>query len=143
MDGVLFRCRVRGTAREGYRVRLSLNWAFARRADLILTESELVCGDWAVPYAEVEDAVLVGVPVGGGLGEQKRLIVRGRGRVYQFILPFVSVWSWKAAADPFWDGPLPFPVRRVTGGIERRSEATFFFVTIGVLLLIHWLVFVR
>jgi hypothetical protein len=86
-----------------------------------------MCGDWQVPYAEIEDAVLISIPAWGGPGEQRRLIVRGRGKVYQFVLPRASVWSWKAAVDPFWDGPLPFPVRRVPGEIERRSILLTYF----------------
>ena len=72
MDGVLFRCRVRGTTREGYRIRLSLNWAFARRADLILTDTALVCGDWIIPYAEIEKAY--GMRGQGPIGPNEALV---------------------------------------------------------------------
>ncbi len=116
MDDVLFRCRVRGTTREGDRVRLSLNWGLARWADLVLTDSDLVFGNWRLPYAEIEDAVLIRLGV-----VWWRLIGRGQGAVYQFILPPASLWSWQATVDPFWDGPLPFPLRRVTGRFERGS----------------------
>jgi hypothetical protein len=134
MDGVLFRCRVRGTTREGDRVRLSLNWIFARRAYLVLTGTALVCGDWVIPYAEIEDAVLV------SLGAHWRLIVRGREKVYQFIIPPITFWSTKPAIDPFWDGPLPFPLRRLTGHIEPRSQVLGFLACLGVLLVALWLV---
>jgi hypothetical protein len=120
MDCVLFRHRVRGTTREGDRVRLSLSWALARRADLVLTETELAWGDWRVPYAEIEDAVLVCL---GSIWW--RLIVRGRGAVYQFLLPPASLWTWRATVDPIWNGPLPFPLRRVRGRFEWRSVAVW------------------
>lgn len=126
---MFFRCRVRGTTREGDRVRLSLNWALAGWSDFAVTESALVWRGHQIPYAAIEDAMLVRVPIPQGFGAQKRLIVRAHGEVYQFVLPFVSVWSWNAAADPFWDGPLPFPVRRV----ERELDTS-----LALLLLVLW-----
>ena len=126
MNDVLFRCRVRGTDREGDRVRMSLNWAFAQRAELILTGSALVFANWAVSYAEIEDAALVCIP-----RTWWRLIVRGRGTVYQFLLPPADIWTWEATLDPFWNGPLPFPVRRVAGRLERRSVVLTFLALFG------------
>jgi hypothetical protein len=108
---------------------LSFNWALAWWSDLVLTESALVWRGCSIPYDEIEDAVLVTIPVPHGFGEQKRLIVWAQGEVYQFILPFASVWSWKAAADPFWDGPLPFPARRVEGKLD---------TSLALLLLVLW-----
>jgi hypothetical protein len=135
VNDVLFRCRVRGTNREGERIRLSLNFAFARRADLILTDTELVWGDWSIPYAEIEDAVLVSL----GSSVWFRLIVRGRGQVYQFLLPPASRWTWEAKPDPFWDGPLPFPLRRVAGQIELGSVLLVFVLSSGLLLALWFL----
>jgi hypothetical protein len=132
-DGVLFRCRVRGTAREGDRIRLSLNWTFSRRADLVLTDSELTWGSWSIPYTEIEDAVLVRM---GALWW--RLIVRGRGKTYQFILPPASIWTWDAKVDTFWDGPLPFSLRRVDGVLEPRSRALIALAALVALAIALW-----
>jgi hypothetical protein len=140
VDDVLFRCRVRGTTREGDRVRVSPNWAFARRDDLILTSSEMRCGDWSIPYAEIDDGLLVSIPLRWGLGEQRRLLVSGRGKVYQFILPVVSIWKWKLEVDPFWDAQLPFPVRREKRAYELRSVVLLIMVY---LMLTLWLALSR
>jgi hypothetical protein len=107
---------VRGTNREGERVRLSLNWAFARRADLILTDSALIWGDWLIPYTEIEDATLIRL---GAIWW--RLIVSGHGEVYQFLLPPASRWTWEAKVNSFWDGPLPFSLRQSDGRLEGGS----------------------
>src|SRR5260370_1284121 len=120
MVDTLFRCRARATTREGARIRLSLNWALARRSMLTPGPSQLVFGDWTMPYSEIEDAVLVTIPVGGGEG--RRLIICWRGRTYQFCLPSSSFWPWQSPPDSLGDGPLPFPARREVGRLEPRSS---------------------
>ena len=110
MSKTLFECRTKATCREGDRIRFSLNWAFARRAKLVLTEDALVCGDWRIPYAEMDDAVLLSIPT--WFGTARNLMVWWRGSVYQFQLKSESIW--RMIVHPFWDGPLPFPVRRET-----------------------------
>jgi hypothetical protein len=108
MSDTLFRTRTKATDREGERIRSSLNWLVARRAELVVGPDGLTCGDWRLPYAEFESATLVTIPT--RLGDARTLIVRCRGRAYQFQLPTQSVW--RMAVHPFWDGPLPFPVVR-------------------------------
>ena len=89
-----------------------MNWVFAHWARLIVTASELRCGNWSIPYAEVEDAELVTAATDRGVNT-RRLIFGYRGRTYQFVLnPF------RFSPDPFWDASLPFPVRRENRPIE-------------------------
>jgi hypothetical protein len=114
MPEIIFRCRTKATCREEGRLRFSLNWAFARRAKLVLTDKELVCGDWRIPYSEIEDASLVTVPT--LFGPARNLMVRWRGRTYQFQLKSESLW--RMVIHPFWDGPLPFQVHREVRSIE-------------------------
>jgi hypothetical protein len=108
MAETIFQCRTKATWREGSQIRWSLNWALARRGNLVLTDTEFVCGNWRIPYAEIEEAVLVSIPT--LFGTARNLLVMWQGRVYQFQLKSVS--SWRMKTHPFWDGPLPFPVRR-------------------------------
>jgi hypothetical protein len=111
-ESVLFKGWVRATDREGRRVRVSLNWVVARWTRLIVTPSELRCGNWSIPCSDVEDAEVVTVATGRGVNT-RRLILGYRGRTYQFVLnPF------RLSVDPFWDGPLPFSVRRESHPIE-------------------------
>src|SRR5262245_42024383 len=103
VEQVLFRGWVRATNREDRRVRASLNWAISRWARLIVTPSELRCGNWSIPCADVEGAELVAFTTDRGVNT-RRLILSCRGRTYQFVLN-----PLRLSVDPFWDGPLPFP----------------------------------
>jgi hypothetical protein len=114
MPGAIFQCRTKATWQERDRIRFSIHWAFARRAKLALMTEELVCGDWRIPYTEIEDATLVSVPT--LFGPARNLMVWWQGRVYQFQLKSES-W-WRMVIHPFWDGPLPFRVRREVRHIE-------------------------
>jgi hypothetical protein len=115
MTGTVFECRTKATNREGNHIRFSWNWAFARRSKLVLTDESLICGDWTIPYQEIEDAILVSVRF---LGWARTLFVRWGGKTYQFQLKSES-W-WRQIIHPFWDGPLPFSVRRETRRFEHR-----------------------
>src|SRR5262249_44742989 len=95
--------------------RFSLNWAWARRAYLLVTETALTCGDWRIPYEEIEATSLVIVPF--GFEKFRVLMVRWQGRTNQFRIPSESIW--RIVNHPFWDSPLPFPVKRKEGAIER------------------------
>src|SRR5262245_9678677 len=117
MSDVIFRTRTKATDREGERLRSSLNWLFARRAALVLGPDALTCGDWHLPYAEFESATLVTIPT--PFGAARTLMIRGRGRTYQFQLRSESVW--RVVTHPFWDGPLPFPVSREVRRVEPPS----------------------
>ncbi len=144
MDEVLFQCRARGTTREDYRVRISLNWVFCWWTDLILTDTKLVFGSWSIPYEDIEDAAIVSVSSWGvawvGTVQQGRLIVATREHVYQFLLPFKSAWEWAPVIDPYWGGPLPFPVRRISQAISRRPVDLFFIGILGVWLIAELLI---
>lgn len=128
MEDVLFRCRAQGTTKEGSRVRMSPRWGFAQRGDLILTTSAVVFDRWRIPYTEIEDATLVRLGV-----IWWRLIVRGRETVYQFVLRPASLWTLQATVDPFWGGPLPFPMRQVRGRLERGSVMLWFMLPVVLL----------
>jgi hypothetical protein len=89
-----------GDKAEGDGVRHSLNWASARRGILEIRSDALACGNWVIPYTEIEDAVLCSARqmlIPGYV-----LLIRSRGFVYQFGL------NW----GRFWSRELPFPVRR-------------------------------
>src|SRR5262249_60296041 len=103
MPETIFQCGTKATWREGNRISFSLNWAFARRAKLVLTDTELVCGDWHIPYAEIEDAALLGIPTLWGTA--RNLMVRWQGRIYQVQLKSQSLWRMEAHA--FGDGRVP------------------------------------
>jgi hypothetical protein len=96
MSEIIRRFKTKATDKEGDRVRFSLIWAWARRADLVLTTDALICGDWRIPYTEIDEAVVVAVGLvpGGRVGHLLR--VRHRGRTYQF----------QSKPDSYWRGSL-------------------------------------
>jgi hypothetical protein len=113
MGRVIFTCKTKATDREGDRLRWSLNWAFARRDELHVTDEAIQCGAWTIPYAVIDDAVLLVIPTGFGIAYNLR--VKSRGETYHFQLRSTSAWRW--TLDPFWLGATPFPIRRETAGI--------------------------
>jgi hypothetical protein len=109
MSEILFQCRTKATWREGDRIRPSIHWLFARRANLVLTDEAMICGDWQIPYHEIRDAALVKVMP--PLALSYRLVIWWNDRVYQFLLPSASWWG--VTLPSFWKGALPFPMRRL------------------------------
>lgn len=113
MIEVVYRCKIKATDREGDHLRRSLNWAFARRGELRLTDRAIECGDWTIPYEEFDDAVLLALPT--RFGTSYNLRVKSRGKTYHFQLRSTSTWRW--TLDSFWLGTTPFPIRRETARI--------------------------
>lgn len=100
MSQLLHRCMTKATIAEGDDIRHSLNWLVSRRGILKVYDDRLECGDWDIPYSDIEEAVLF----------QTRqmfipcyvLRVRTNNRIYQFGLN----------PGKYWASELPFPVRR-------------------------------
>lgn len=105
MGDMLHRCMTKATIAEGNDLRHSLNWALSRRAFLKVYPDRLECGDWIIPYHEMNEAILF---------RTRQLFipccvlrVKARGRIYQFGLN----------PGRFWAGELPFPTRRETASL--------------------------
>ncbi len=100
-DHPLHKCRTKATTAEGDNVRHSLSWVFSRRAILQVWPDRLVCGDWAIPYSEIEEAVLFETRA-------------------NFIIPCYvlrvkvgfSIYQFGLNPSSFWKGELPFAVTR-------------------------------
>lgn len=118
MDRIIHRCKTKATDRERDSVRFSFNWLFARRGELRLTECSIACGDWTIPYEEVEDAVLLAVPT--RWWTDYNLKIRSRGKTYQFQLKSISYWRY--LIDPFWFGETPLPLRYEVACIDWRAS---------------------
>ena len=121
MERTLYRCKVKATDREGDHLRWSLNWAFARRGELRLTDRAIHCGDWEIPYPEIDDAVLLAVPM--RIGTSYNLRVKSRGKTYNFALRSTSAWRWRL--DPYWLGGTPFPMRQEVAIIDWEGSRRF------------------
>ena len=105
MANLLHQCMTKATIAEGGELRHSLNWVTSRRGLLKVFADRLECGDWAIPYGDVEEATLFRV---------RQLFipcyvlrVKAGGRTYQFGLN----------PGRFWGGELPFRVNRETGSL--------------------------
>jgi hypothetical protein len=96
----LHKCMTKATTAEDDAIRRSFNWAVSHRGILEVRPDALVCGEWVIPYCEIDEAVLYNVRqmfIPGYV-----LLVRSRGMTYQFGL------NW----GRFWTRDLPFDVRR-------------------------------
>jgi len=90
---------------EGDRTSPSVHWAVSRRGTLRVLSDRLECGDWSIPYDEIQDSVLHS---GAGLLFPGYVLrVSTADKSYQFGLN----------PGRFWKGTLPFPVHR-----ERRDH---------------------
>jgi hypothetical protein len=58
---VPYRCWTKATRREAGEPRYSANWLAARRAWLEFHAERVTCGDWSIPFTEVNRATLYGV----------------------------------------------------------------------------------
>ncbi len=103
MTGPIHRCFTKATTAEGEEIRHSFHWVTARRGWLKVMPDALECGDWRIPYAEIDEAVLFSIR-SALLIPGYVLWVRSAGRTWQFGLN----------PGRFWKGELPFPVRRET-----------------------------
>lgn len=127
MGKPLHRCLTKATTAEGEEIRHSLNWVVSRRAILKVMPDALVCGDWTIPYQDIEDAVLFSVWSTFVPGFVLR--VKSRGKVYQFGL------NW----NPFWRRELPFPVRREKGKLRYSAFSIVVrLVAVGYLIYLAW-----
>ena len=89
----------KGTTAEGENLGRSLNWVVARRGILKVMPDALVCGDWRIPYEQIDEAELFTIR---SIFPGFLLRVRTGDTIYQFGL------NW----NPFWKKELPFPVTR-------------------------------
>jgi len=97
----------------------AMGWATARRSALILTAQELVCGDWVIPIASIQEAVLVQI-AGGSLLK----ISTTDGTHYQFGLQ----------RNPDWEKQTVLPLK-IEQGILSFSKTSL----IVRLILLIWL----
>ena len=105
MEKPIYRCMTKATTAEGENLRRSLNWVVARRAILKVMPDALVCGDWRIPYNQIDEAILFSI---WSIYPGFLLRVRSGETVYQFGL------NW----NPFWKRELPFPVSREKGKLK-------------------------
>jgi len=101
-DVRIYACMTKAVIADGDQVCIGPKWITSRRGILKLYGDRLVCGDWTIPYVDIEEAILSSfrshiLRIPGYL-----LAVRTAGKTYHFGLN-----GWR-----FWKGPLPFPVAR-------------------------------
>lgn len=106
----VYRCMTKGVKGAPEEFARGLPWVTARRSILEVYDDRLECGDWIIPFAEVEAATLF---------ETRQMFipcyilkVRVAGNTFQFGLN----------GNRFWRGELPFPVTRDKG---RLGYSTF------------------
>lgn len=125
MSQLLHRCMTKATTAEGEDIRRSLNWVISRRGILKVYDDRLECGNWIIPYGEMDEAVLFRVRQMFIPGYVLR--VKTQGKVYQFGLN----------PGRYWGGELPFDVARESGRYSWFSIAVRV-VAIGFLAYLIW-----
>ncbi|MGD1906776.1 MAG: hypothetical protein ACFB0C_12375 [Leptolyngbyaceae cyanobacterium] len=97
--------------RQAAPVQREMGWITAKRGALILSESELCCGDWHIPLTEIQAASLQ--PTAGGMVLK---VATASGLYYQFGL----------SRDPAWQQQTVLPLE-----IEPRRDLAFSKASVG------------
>lgn len=102
MDQPLHSCMTKAVIADGDQLRTGPKWIMSRRGRLKLYSDRLECGDWAIAYDNVREAVLSSFrsPILRIPGYV--LAVRTENETYHFGLNGCR----------YWKGELPFPVTR-------------------------------
>ena len=127
MGELIHKCMVKATNKEGEKIRFSLNWIFARRGILHIMSDSLECGDWKITYPEIDEAILYSIP---WLFTNAYLLrIKSKGQIYQFVFN----------PSRFWEGKLPFPVKREkANNLYWNIVNIIRFIIFG--LLIYWII---
>jgi hypothetical protein len=107
MSDLIYSCMTKAIISEGDDIRRSLGWVTSRRGRLKVFSDRLECGDWRLPFSEIETSTLASFRsllfIPGYI-----LKIKTKGKIYQFGLNGGS----------FWKGSLPFPVTREQGSVK-------------------------
>ena len=102
----IFRCITKGVQGDADQFEFGLSWVTSRRAILKIYSDRIECGNWSIPFASFEQAIL---------SETKQtfipcyvLKIRTADNSYQFGLN----------PNKFWSGGLPFEVERQKGRLK-------------------------
>ena len=107
-DSPLHTCMTKAIIAEGDQLRTGPQWVTARRARLKLYDDHLKCGDWSVPYSDIQEATLT---------RFRSTILRIPG--YVLTLHTASkTYHFGLNGNKYWQGELPFPVTRKQGKIK-------------------------
>ena len=113
-------CKTKGLRDSGVELTRGASWVTARRGNLELYEDRLRCGDWTIPYDELEEASLFHYRV-YFVAPAYVLRVQHEGVYYQFGLN----------PNRYWAGVLPFEVT--------RAKAEFSFSAFSIVVRVLWL----
>jgi hypothetical protein len=103
MSTPLYKCWTKATTRETGVPRRSYNWAFARRAWFKVFSDKIECGDWNIPFSEIQQA---GVYRGKQMFMPIQILeIQTSGGTYQF--------GFNPWADPIKHLAIPYREERV------------------------------
>ena len=125
----LYRCLTKGVQGASEEFEYGLSWVTARRGKLEVFSDRIECGDWRIPNEEIEDAVLF--KTRPAFRTCYILKIRTADESYQFGLN----------GNSFWEGELPFEVRREKGHLEYSNFSIAIRIVVIVFLL--WYFFLK
>lgn len=104
MGKIIESCMAKAIKTDSEDFKRSSKWALARRGSLIVKEDELQMNQWVFPYSEIDEVVLFKTKTLFFI-TCYILMIKFKGDIYQFGLN----------PNKFWEGELPFPVKRQEG----------------------------
>ncbi len=122
----LYRCFTKATISTGDQRQYGPRWVTSRRALLRVYDDRLECGNWMIPYAGMTDAVLYSF---------RSSFLRIPGYVLTVTTPEKTYHFGLNGWGKFWNGELPFPVRREQGQLKFSG----FSIALRILLLVYLL----
>ena len=127
MSEILYKCMTKAIISDADQVRHSLEWVMSRRGILKVFSDRLECGDWVIPYNEINHAVLTSIRSSLFLPGYV-LRVQTDSKTYQFGL------NW----GRFWKTELPFFITREKGHLGYSKFSVLMRVFL-ILFLAYWL----
>lgn len=104
----LHHCMTKATTAVGDQRRHGPNWLTSRRGMLTVFADHLECGNWRIDYSDITDAVLFSF---------RSTLLRIPGCILTIATPDRTYHFGLNGWGRFWEGELPFRVRREQGKI--------------------------
>ena len=102
----IHRCMTKSVKGASDQFEYGLSWVTSRRATLKVFEDRLECGDWKIPYAGIQRAILF---------ETKQWFIPCY--VLKVLTPD-SAYQFGLNPNKFWKGDLPFIAEREKGRLK-------------------------
>jgi hypothetical protein len=122
----IHRCMTKGVRGAADQFEYGLSWVTSRRGSLKVFSDRLECGDWTIPFEEIQQAVLF---------ETRQWFIRC------YVLKVrTAATTYQFGLNPgrFWRGDLPFEVERQKGRLKYSAFSIAIRVVLVAAILWHF-----